>query len=373
MRVVHIHRIRGVSGSERHLLTLLPALRERGIEASFVGLDHPDGQNGDFYAALDAAGVPYARLAVGHDLDPRLPLRLARATRAFSPQILHTHLVHADVYGTLAALSLRSRLVSTKHNDDPFRAGAFRYVERAFARRVDRVIAITDALARFVVERVGIPAAKVQVVHYGLDEVTAPAPGGAIDVPDGAEVVLAVGRLVPQKGHEVAVRALPALLRERPHAVLVVLGDGPERAQLQALARSLGVEGSLLLPGHVADVRDWLERARLLVHPSRWEGFGLVSLEAMLAARPVVAARASSAPEIVVDGETGFLVPPEDPDALAAAVARVLGDEPLARRLGEAGLQRAREQFSVARMADRTVEVYRRATARMPSAHESTE
>jgi glycosyltransferase involved in cell wall biosynthesis len=370
--VVHVHRIRGISGSERHVLTLLPALRARGVDASFVGLDDPTGDNEPFYAALADADVPFARVRVQHDFDPRLPARLARAARPFAPDVLHTHLVHADVYGALATLSLRSTLVSTKHNDDPFRAGPFRHVERTFARRVDRVIAITHALSRFVVERVGIPAQKVDVVHYGLDGLPRTM-ADTVDVDDDAEVVLAVGRLVPQKGHDVAVRALPALLRERPRAVLVVLGEGPERARLEALAASLGVAGALRLPGNVPDVCNWLARAQLLVHPSRWEGFGLVSLEAMLAARPVVATRASSAPEIVADGETGVLVPPEDAAALAGAVARILADGELARRLGEAGLRRAHEEFSVARMAERTIEVYRRAAARMPSAHDSTE
>jgi glycosyltransferase involved in cell wall biosynthesis len=371
MHVVHVHRIRGVSGSERHLLTLLPALQERGVDASFVGLDDPAGDNMPFYSELAAVGVRHARVRAGHDLDPLLPSRLAHAARAFAPDLLHTHLVHADVYGTLAATTLRTRLVSTKHNDDPFRAGPFRYVERAFARRVDRVIAITYALERFIVDRVGIPAEKVDVVPYGLDAL--PGGGASIDVPDDAEVVLAVGRLVPQKGHDVAVRALPALLREHPRALLVVLGDGPERERLRKLAASLGVGRALHLPGHVPGIGSWLERARVLVHPSRWEGFGLVSLEAMLAGRPVVATRVSSAPEIVIDGETGLLVPREDPHALATALAAVLGDGALARRLGEAGQRRAREEFSVARMTERTIAVYERAAAKIPSAHESTE
>jgi glycosyltransferase involved in cell wall biosynthesis len=344
VRVLHAHRIGGIGGSERHLLTLLPALAERGVDVSFLGLDDPSRAPDPFYEQLT---VPYERLAAPRDLDPSLALRVRREVRRFD--LVHTHLVHADVYGALGA----RRLVSTKHNDDPFRAGAFRFVERALARRAARVIAITRSLARFQIERVGLPAAKVEVIHYGLDAV--PHPWGtnpADPVPADARVLLAVCRLEPQKGVDVAIRALP----EIPRSHLVVLGDGPQRAELERLASELGVPAHL--PGRVPDVAAWLRRAEVLVHPARWEGFGLALLEAMLASLPVVATRVSSIPEIVADGETGLLVPPDDPSALAEVVNRVLAD-PVG--YGERGLARARAEFSVAKMVDRTLAVYERA------------
>jgi glycosyltransferase involved in cell wall biosynthesis len=342
VKAVHVHRIGGIGGSERHLLTLLPALAERGIDVSFLGLDDPSRAPDPFY---DALTVPYERLAAPRDLDPALAWRVRRIVQR--ADVVHTHLVHADVYGALGA----RRLVSTKHNDDPFRAGAFRFVERALARRASRVIAITHALARFQVERVGLPAEKVEVVHYGLDDV----PGAwGVNAPDDvqadAPLLLSICRLEPQKGVDVAIRAL----HDIPGAQLVVLGEGPQRAELQAL----GDERVHLL-GRVPDVAAWLRRADVLVHPVRWEGFGLALLEGMLASLPVVATRVSSIPEIVVDGESGLLVPPNDPKALAAAIKRVLADP---SGYGERGRERAREEFSVAKMADRTLAVYESAS-----------
>ena len=164
MRVAHVHRMRGIGGSERHLLALLPALAERGLDVVFVGLDDPAWDASDFY---DALPVPALRLRSPRDADPLLAVRLLRSLRA---DVVHTHLVHADVYGGLAALLRRTPVVSTKHNDDPFRTGAFRFVERTLARAADRVVAISDALRRFTVERVGVPAAKVVTIHYGLDD-----------------------------------------------------------------------------------------------------------------------------------------------------------------------------------------------------------
>src|SRR6185437_2567570 len=207
----------------------------------------------------DALTVPYERLSAPRDIDPLLATRVARAARR--ADIVHTHLVHADVYGALGA----RRLVSTKHNDDPFRAGAFRFVERALAWRASRVIAITDALARFQIERVGLPPEKVEVIHYGLDDLpTAWGTNPPDSVPADAPVLLAICRLEPQKGVDVAIRAL----RDIPKAHLVVLGEGPQRAELERLA-----DERVHLLGRVPDVAAWLHRADLLVHPARWEGF----------------------------------------------------------------------------------------------------
>jgi glycosyltransferase involved in cell wall biosynthesis len=349
VRVAHVHRIGGIGGSERHLLALLPALAERGIEPVFLGLDNPAGEPEPFYRELDMERI---RLPSPRDLDPALAWRVRRELRRLRPDLVHTHLVHADVYGALGAGGLP--LVSTKHNDDRFRLGPFRYVERALARRAKRVIAITEALRRFCVDRVGLPATKVEVVRYGLDALPAPwGDDGEVPVPEGARILLAVGRLARQKGLDVAVRALARIRQHEPAAVLVVLGEGPERERLEALAG----EG-VYLPGRVGDVASWYRRAEVLVHPARWEGFGLALLEAMLAGRPVVATDVSSAPEIVAGGETGLLVASDDPAALAEAALELLADPARAAAMGEAGLARARNEFSVARMADRTADLY---------------
>jgi glycosyltransferase involved in cell wall biosynthesis len=186
---MHVHRVGGIGGSERHLLTLLPALAERGVDVSFLGLDDTSRAPDPFYEALT---VPYVRLPAPRDLDVRLALAVRRAIRR--ADLVHTHLVHADVYGALGS----RRLVSTKHNDDPFRAGAFRYVERALARRAAKIIAITSALARFQIERVGLPAEKVEVVHYGSTTACAVGHEPSRPFPRGAAVLAVCFEL--QKG-----------------------------------------------------------------------------------------------------------------------------------------------------------------------------
>jgi glycosyltransferase involved in cell wall biosynthesis len=339
--VGHVHRMRGIGGSERHLLTLLPALRALGVDARFVGLDDLDGWDPQpFYDAL--GDVPYTRVRRAREL--RRALRGADA--------VHTHLVHADVFGALAAG--RAPVFSTKHNDDRFRTGPWRFAERLLARRARRIVAISQALKEFQVERVGLPADKVEVIHYGMDE--PPAAWGEnpeLALGDGP-VLACVARLEPQKGVDVAVRALHRCSPVLPDATLVVLGEGPERPRLEGLARELGVR--LVLPGRIPDVAAVLREAHLLVHPTRWEGFGLAVLEAMLCSLPVVATNVSSLPELVVESETGFLVPPDDVEALAGALERAFDAR---AELGRRGYERARSEFSVERMATRTAALYR--------------
>ena len=361
MRVLHVHKITGVGGSERHLLTLLPALRERGLDARFLGLDVPGSDAGRFYRELEEAGVPAQHVHCGADVSPRMAARLVRAVQAARPDLLHTHLVHADVYGALAAAVTRTPLVSTRHNDDRYLLGPFRYVDRTVARGVRRLVAISEAVRRFLVSA-GHAAGKIETIHYGLDrlpdapsEVT-PADAG---VPDGAPLVLAVGRLVPQKDHATLLRAFAAARERQPDAVLAVLGIGPLEQETRAVAAGLGLEGAVLFPGRL-ELRDWLRRAQVFAHSSRWEGFGIVLLEAMLAGLPIAATRASAVPEVVVHEETGLLVEPGDWQGLGDALGALVADPVRAAALGDAGRQRARREFSVAAMTDRTAALYGR-------------
>lgn len=360
MRVLHLHKLTGVSGSEGHLLVLLPALRALGIDARFLGLDVPGTDAPRFYEALDRLGVPYTSVRCGPDVSPRLARDVVRAVRAERPDLLHTHLVHGDVYGAIAAGALRLPYLSTRHNDDRYLLGPFRYVDRAFARGARRLIAISDAVRRFL-EAAGHAPEKLVTIRYGLDELpAAPAEVTPVDegIPAGAPLALAVGRLIAQKDHATLLRAFARVHAELPEARLAILGSGPLEGETRALVRELGLDDDVSLPGRT-NIRDWLERGDVFVHTSRWEGFGIVLLEAMLASLPVVATSVSAVPEIVADGETGILVAEGDVDGVAGALRELLADPERARRLGIAGRDRALREFSVARMADRTVEVYR--------------
>jgi len=367
MRVLHVHKITGVGGSERHLLTLLPALRERGVDARFLGLDVDRTDAPRFYRELEAAGVPARHVRCTADFNPLMAAAVGRAVRADAPDLLHTHLVHADVYGAMASRALGVPLVSTRHNNDRYLLGPFRFVDRGFARRARRIVAISSAVRRFLVESAGLPAEKIETIHYGLDRLpearseVAPAEAG---VPEGVPLVLAVGRLTDQKDHATALRAFAAA---DGSAFLAILGIGPLEAETRALARDLGIGDRVVFPGRVEPAA-WLERADVFVHSSRWEGFGMVLLEAMLAGLPVVGTRVSAVPEVVAEGETGLLVDAGAWESLASSLAGLLADPARAKAMGEAGRRRARERFSVGRMTDRTLALYESVLGSAPNA-----
>jgi glycosyltransferase involved in cell wall biosynthesis len=359
VKVVHVLKVTGVAGAEQHLLALLPALRGRGVDARLLALDVPGSDAGRLHEAFAAADVPVESVTCTLDVDPRMAVGVIRAVRRARPDLLHTHLVHADVYGAAAAAAARVPYVSTRHNDDRYLLGPFRYVDRVFARGARRLIAISDAVRHFL-ERAGHRPARLQTIHYGLDEapsapseVTPEAAGIPADVP----LVLAIGRLIEQKDHETLLRAFASARAAHPRARLAILGSGPREAQTRALAASLGLADTVAMPGRV-EPRDWLARADVFAHTPRWEGFGIVLLEAMLAGLPVAATRVSAVPEIVVDGETGALVEAGDWRRAGEALSGLLADPARARALGEAGRDRARSQFSVARMVERTLDAY---------------
>jgi glycosyltransferase involved in cell wall biosynthesis len=358
MKVLHATKVRGIGGAEQHLLALLPALRQRGVDARFLSLD-AGGDAERFHRALEARDIPYTRVPCGTDVSPRLARDVVRAVRAAAPDLLHTHMVHADVYGSVAAHATRTPFVSTRHNDDRYLLGPFRLVDRAFMHGVRRIVAISDAVREFHA-RAGLPARKLVTIHYGLDEPpqtpseVTPADAG---LPPDAPLVVSVARLIEQKDHATLLAAFARVHARRPEARLALLGWGRLEQQIRARVRELGLDEVVHVLGRV-EPRDWLVRAQVFAHTPRWEGFGIVLLEAMLTGLPVVATEVSAIPEIVVPGETGALVGAGDDGAVAEALLGLLGDAQRRRAYGEAGLRRAREEFSVARMTERTIEVY---------------
>jgi glycosyltransferase involved in cell wall biosynthesis len=230
------------------------------------------------------------------------------------------------------------------------------------------VVAISEHVRQSFVE-LGLPPERLETIHYGLaPAAAAPGLGGRLreewGLPAEALVVGAVGRLVEQKGHATLLEAAARLRDCFPSLHLVLVGEGELAAALRARADALGLGDRLHLLGWRPDADACMAAFDVLAHPSRWEGLGLVLLEAMARARPIVASRVSAIPEIVADGQTGRLVEPDDPDALARALADLLADPVRRQALGAAGRRRLEERFTVERMTAATVGVYDRANVR---------
>ncbi len=360
MKVLHVGKVSGISGSEAHLLTLLPDLRARGWDVRFCLL-HEDEQGAwEFAGRLVDAGVPVDGIRLARDADPIVFSRVLRVVRRVRPSILHTHLVHGDAYGLPAGKLARVPvLASTKHGFNTFREGrAFAAADRTLGRLVDLHIATSGGLARYLAEVEGFDPASFEIVHYGI------AAGDEPERPPAAPRLLCVGRLVPIKGHETLLRAFAEACVTVPGLELELAGDGPLRNELEALSRQLGLGSAVRFLGRVSPVDPAYERNAVVVVPSLGEGFGMSALEAAERARPVIASNVGGLPEIVDDGVTGRLVAPGDPAALAAAIVELAMDGERVRRLGGAARARALSEFSLDRCADRTDALYRTALAR---------
>ena len=359
VRILHVAKVAGISGSENHLLLLLPALRERGYDVRFAMLHEGEPGARELAGLLEEAGIPVERVRLARAASPLAFSRLLRIVRDNRPEILHTHLVHADFHGLAAGRLARVPvLVSTKHGFNPFRGGrAFAAADRAVAGLADVHIAISAGLARYLAESEGFDEASFEIVHYGIVAGPEPAP-----LPRAPRLAV-VGRLIPIKGHDVLLRALAEVRAEASEVTLEVAGEGRLEEELRATAHRLGLEDAVRFLGRVAPVGPVFERAEVVVVPSFGEGFGMVALEAMERGRPVIASSVGGLPEIVEEGVTGLLVPPGDAGALAAAIRELARDPGRTAEMGAAGRARALEAFSQERCTDRIDELYRAALA----------
>jgi len=353
--ILHIQKVAGISGSEAHLLSLLPELRSRGWDVRLLMLHEHEPGAWDFARALEERGVPLDAIPLRRDVDPVAFFQLFGHLLRERPLIVHTHLVHADAYGQMAGLLAGVPVrVSTKHGFNEFRESTFfAFADRSVAQLAHIHIAISRGLAQYLAETEGFDEEGFEIVHYGIrpraEPPTAPA----------AQRLLCVGRLIPIKGHIVLLRAFAKVREEFPGAQLAIAGRGPLEPALHALARELGVADSVEFLGHVAPIQGEIEGSAVVVVPSMGEGFGMVALEAMERARPVVAAAIGGLGELVDHGRTGYLVPPAEVEPLAEAVASLLRDPAQARRMGEAGRERALQYFLEDICTDRTEILYR--------------
>lgn len=353
--VIHMQKVAGISGSEAHLLSLLPRLRERGWDVRMLMLHEDEPGAWDFARALTARGVPLDSIRVRADVDPIAFAQLVGYLVRRRPAILHTHLVHGETYGLLAGTAAQVPVrFSTKHGFNEFREMPyFGLADRAVASLAHVEIAISRGLARYLEEVEGFDGESFEIVHYGIElDGDPPAYDG------GSPRLLCVGRLIPIKGHIVLLRAFAEARRQLPGIELEIAGRGPLAPALRALASELGVGDAVRFLGHVAPIQSAIERAMVVVVPSMGEGFGMVALEAMERARPVIAASIGGLGEIVRDGVTGVLVPPGEAEPLASAIVRVAGDAELARRMGEAGRERALARFLQVFCTERTELLY---------------
>jgi glycosyltransferase involved in cell wall biosynthesis len=359
VRIALFAPLLGTGGTQRHLQQVVALLDPARFQVEVLTL-HPGGEVED---QLRAGGVSVRSLGVGARLSSARTLRAivtaARALRRGRIDVVHGYqwrpaLVGA-LAGRLAGVPLRLASKRSLTGDDRQAGRAWRHI----ARQVDTVIVNADAL-RVEGEQRGMRC-HWALLQNGVDtehfRLAPPDPDAraALGLDPQRPVVGTIGRLEDRKGHDQLLRAAGTMLAagngRRPQ--IVIVGDGPLREKLQAQAESLGVADSVRFAGTVADVRPSLAAMDVFVLPSHAEGMSNALMEAMAAARPVVATAVGGNTEVVVDGKTGVLIPPADPAAIADAIAALLRDPARAAGLGAAAREFVTQRFGArARVAE---------------------
>lgn len=264
--------------------------------------------------------------------------------------LVHAHGLRAAVVGGFAARKAHLPYLFTVHNLLPHMNRLQATVFLELARKADRIIAVSEAVAQ-TVQQIGVRAQRIAVVPNGVDlsrfdHYTNPAQFRTEHGIDADErIVLAVGRLAPEKGFDVLIEAFSSLRERLSDVRLVIVGEGLEGPRLKLQAAPLGA--SVLFLGQIGDTAPLFEASDLVVAPSRQEGQGIVPLEAMAAGKPVVASRVGGLVETIVEGKTGLLVPVDDAPALAVALESLLNDSPQRVSLGAAGRRRVEQEYSL--------------------------
>ena len=348
MRVLHVTSARTRRGGENQLFYLAEGLRSRGIETALVipeDASYPTPMSGT------------VRIRFRGEADLPAMKRLGSVVREYAPDIVHAHTGHAHAWAAVAMKrSDRPLVVSRRVLFTPSRNPLSRWK----MNRVSSFLCVSNAVSE-VKRTYGIEPDRLRVVHSGVP-LTGMSPGGddlrkRFGTGDHDILTLSLAAFTPNKNQALLVRAL-SLMPDASRPQCVLAGEGRTRVKTERLAQELDLGSFVHFAGFVEDTGELVRAADIFVLTSRSEGLSTATLEAMAGGLPVVATRCGGVEDLVVDGETGILVPPDSPEALASAISALIDDPGLMRSMTEKGRERAL-LFSVDRMIEATLDVYR--------------
>jgi glycosyltransferase involved in cell wall biosynthesis len=361
IRVVEVLATGTNGGAQEHLYGLVSRMDHSRFDVSIVALS-----GGSAVRKLQRAG--FEVLVIEEPDDAIAVGALAAHLVDVRPDVIHNHMYRAELVGTRAAIALgeighrRPYIVSTVHSSR-VRSEEDREMLRSLTPRMDQIIAVSKMIEDKL-EQEGRTSAPIRRIYNGVDLSEYDHTEPCCTLPEeygmepGSQIVGVVARLEPEKGHPTLLEAWPAVLRAVPDAYLLIVGEGSRREALEALARELRIAHRVVFTGRRDDVPSVTAALDVAVLPSYREAQGLSILEALALSRPVVASNVGGIPEMITDGVNGLLVPPHDPDALAAAIVRLLKDHPLADMLGRAGHDMVHDRFCIDLMVDAIQGIY---------------
>lgn len=373
IKVQHVIPTLDQSGAEKQLAMLAAELPKDRFDVRVCALT----RGGYYETKIRDADVPVEVLGKRLKIDPSTYLRLARSMREFAPDIVHTWIFAANCYGRVAARWAKvPHVIASERCVDQWKSNYHFAIDRFLMNWTDAVVANSYAVADFYRAH-GIPMDKIRVIPNAIEPPDRSATHAGQQGRDGnqeaerqaileslgidptASVIAVIGRLWPQKRVQDLLWATDVLRISGSRFVVLVIGDGPRRYALERFSRRLELDRIVHFLGHREDVDHLLRHAiDVVVIPSEFEGMPNVAMEAMRAARPVIATRIPGMDELVVDGVTGTLIEPKQPFLLAKAMAALLMDRESRVRMGEAGRRRVFQQFSPSKMIADYVRLY---------------
>jgi glycosyltransferase involved in cell wall biosynthesis len=347
-------------GAEKQLVLLAKGLPRDQFDVHVCVLTH----SGPLEDDLREAGIPITHIHKRWKIDPFAYLRLKREIQRLKPDIVHTWLFAANSYGRQAAIAAGVKhVVAGERCVDPWKTFVQLSIDRALARRTERIVTNSTGVSEFYASK-GLPREKFVVIPNGITALPAPpATRGELltelGLPAHARLIGAVGRLWPQKRIKDLIWAVDLLKCIRDDVHLLIIGDGPQRWRLARFSAQCGNQDNVHFLGERDDVPRIMPHLDCLWLASSYEGQSNAIMEAMLAGAPVVATDIPGNRDLVVDGQTGYLVGVGDRGAFAQKAQLLLNDETLRQRLGQAGRARMEREFTVEKMVVRHAELYR--------------
>jgi len=361
IRVVEVLATGTSGGAQEHVLGLVSRMDHARFDVSVVSLSP-----GSAARKLERAG--FEVLVIDEHDDAIATGALAAHLVDVRPDVIHNHMYRAELVGTRAAIALgevghrRPYIVSTVHSSR-VRSEEDREMLRVLTPAMDQLIAVSKMIEDKLVAE-GRTTAPITRIYNGVDLSRYERVEACCTLPDeygmepGSQIVGVVARLEPEKGHPTLLEAWPPVLRAVPDAYLLIVGEGSRREALEAQTRDLRIAHRVVFTGRRDDVPSVTAALDVAVLPSYREAQGLSILEALALSRPVVASNVGGIPEMITDGVNGVLVPPHDPDALAAAIIRLLRDHPFADTLGRAGHDMVHDRFCIDLMVESVQAIY---------------
>jgi len=337
MRVLQLISSGGYYGAENMLLNLCASQEKSGCQASLVLFYNAHIPNVEFYERARRRGISVRMVHCKGRADWRAVQQIKEIIRDDEINLVHTHGYKADLYGYVAARSAGKPMVATCHNwlGGTAALGIYNRLDRMVLNRFNAVAAVSDSVRKQLVGS-GIGESRIKLIANGIDVRAFERPGTTSDAGgEEGRVVGMVARLDLQKGFECLLTAARELCREFNDLKIVVSGEGPDRGAIEKMIAELGLQHNVVLAGQVSDMRAVYAAMDIFVLPSLNEGLPMTVLEAMAASRPIVATRVGAIPSVIHDGESGLLVAPGDAAGLKNALAGLLSNGELRRRLGD--------------------------------------